>query len=91
MDVGASDDAIYASFASTYGPSVLAAPLRGGFDNVAWIVPFVLLVLGIVGVVVLLRIWQRRHERLQPAGPPVASTEADALRDRIRNETKYGE
>jgi cytochrome c-type biogenesis protein CcmH len=91
MDAGESDDAIYASFASTYGPSVLAAPLRGGFDNVAWIVPFVLLVMGIGGVVVLLRIWQRRHERMTPAGPPVASVEADALRERIRNETKYGE
>ena len=26
-------------FAAKYGAIVLAAPIRGGFDNVAWIVP----------------------------------------------------
>ena len=91
MDAGASDEAIYKSFAAAYGPTVLAAPLRGGFDNVAWIVPFVLLVLGIAGVVVLLRVWQRRYEKLGPAVAEAATPAADAMRDRIRNETKYGE
>jgi cytochrome c-type biogenesis protein CcmH len=91
MEAGASDTTIYKTFAATYGPTVLAAPLRGGFDNVAWIVPFVLLVLGIAGVVVLLRVWQRRYERMGPAVPVAVDAGADALRERIRNETKYGE
>jgi cytochrome c-type biogenesis protein CcmH/NrfF len=91
MDAGASDEAIYKSFADTYGPTVLAAPLRGGFDNVAWIVPFALLVLGIGGVVLLLRVWQRRYEKLGPAVVETGTPEDDAMRERIRNETKYGE
>lgn len=91
MDAGASDTTIYKSFAATYGPTVLAAPLRGGFDTVAWIVPFVLLVLGIVGVVVLLRVWQRRYARLGPAVPEDFDPQANAMRERIRSETKYGE
>jgi len=36
--------------------------------------------------------WQRRHARLAPALPETPPTpEQQALRTRIRNETKYGE
>jgi cytochrome c-type biogenesis protein CcmH len=91
MDAGASDATIYHAFAATYGPTVLAAPLRGGFDNVAWIVPFVLLVLGIAGVVVLLRVWRRRYAVMGQAVPVEIDPAADAMRERIRNATKYGE
>ena len=89
---GASDKAIYKVFAEKYGPIVLAAPLRGGFDTVAWIVPFVVLIVGILAIVLLLRMWQRRYARLAPALPEAPPTpEQQALRTRIRNETKYGE
>jgi cytochrome c-type biogenesis protein CcmH/NrfF len=92
LAAGASDKAIYKVFAAKYGPIVLAAPLRGGFDTVAWIVPFVVLILGILAIVLLLRMWQRRHARLAPAFPDAPPTpEQEALRNRIRNETKYGE
>ncbi|HEU4636094.1 MAG TPA: cytochrome c-type biogenesis protein CcmH, partial [Edaphobacter sp.] len=36
---GGSDTATLNWFAAKYGPTVLAAPIRGGFDNVAWITP----------------------------------------------------
>jgi cytochrome c-type biogenesis protein CcmH len=90
VDSGASDAAIFQFFAAQYGPTVLAAPLRGGFDNVAWIVPFALLILGIIGIVLLLRYWRARHLRLAPAAP-IAPPADPALRDRIRNETNYGD
>jgi cytochrome c-type biogenesis protein CcmH/NrfF len=91
VDANASDDAIFNVFAAKYGPTVLAAPFRAGFDQVAWIVPFAILVLGIVGILVLLRLWKKRYANLPPAAstPPTPAT--DALRDRIRNETNYGE
>jgi cytochrome c-type biogenesis protein CcmH/NrfF len=92
INAGATDTAIFQAFASKYGPTVLAAPFRGGFDDVAWIVPFVVLILGILAIVLLLRMWQRRHARLAPALPEAPRTpEQEALRARIRNETKYGE
>jgi cytochrome c-type biogenesis protein CcmH/NrfF len=91
VDSGASDSSIFQAFAATYGPTVLAAPLRGGFDNVAWIVPFAILILGLIGVVVLLRVWRRRHASLPLAIGTPPSPAADALRERIRNETHYGE
>jgi cytochrome c-type biogenesis protein CcmH len=89
VDSGASDDAIFQAFAAKYGPTVLAAPLRGGFDDVAWIVPFALLFLGIAGILLLLLLWKRRYAALLPATPPAPTPAEDALRDRIRDETKY--
>lgn len=78
-------------FAAKYGPIVLAAPVRGGFDNVAWIVPFALFALGIIGVVLLMKMWRRRYAQLGPAIPAAPTPETDALREKIRNETNYGE
>jgi cytochrome c-type biogenesis protein CcmH len=90
VDSGASDAAIFKFFAAQYGPVVLAAPLRGGFDDVAWIVPFALLILGIAGIILLLRYWRARHQRLA-AAIPIAIPPDAALRDRIRDETHYGD
>jgi cytochrome c-type biogenesis protein CcmH len=68
---------------------VLAAPLRGGFDYVAWIVPFAVLALGLVAVILVLKLWQRRAARLIHIAPAPSTPESDALRDRIRDETEY--
>jgi cytochrome c-type biogenesis protein CcmH/NrfF len=77
-------------FIAKYGPIVLASPSRGGFDNVAWIVPFVVFVFGIFGVAFLIRFWKGRHDSLMPATPgaPPPAT-GDALHDRIRRDTDY--
>jgi len=87
-DTGHSEKDILAFFAAKYGPTVLAAPLRGGFDNVAWIMPFAIFALGLIAVILVLQLWKRRADRLVPAAPTPTS---DALRDRIRDETQYGE
>jgi cytochrome c-type biogenesis protein CcmH/NrfF len=77
-------------FIGKYGPIVLAAPIRGGFDNVAWIVPFVVFVLAIFGVAFLIRFWKRRHDDIVPAsdGAAVLHTN-ESLQDRIRRDTDY--
>lgn len=80
---GQTEPAILNTFVQEYGPVVLAAPLRGGFDVVAWIVPFVVLVLGGLGILLVLRRW-RRHTQL--AAPEVPAD--DALRERIRRDTE---
>jgi len=93
VESGSSDQAILTYFAATYGPIVLAAPFRGGlFDSAAWVVPFAVLLAGLLGIVLLVRLWQRRHARLLAASPtpPAPPTPAEtALRDRIRSETDY--
>jgi cytochrome c-type biogenesis protein CcmH/NrfF len=91
---GGSDDAILNWFAAKYGATILAAPIRGGFDNVAWITPVAVFVLATAGVGFLIWIWKRRSgggdgTGSGPGGGGVGATEADELRERIRRETVY--
>jgi cytochrome c-type biogenesis protein CcmH/NrfF len=89
MDGGGSDTLILNWFAAKYGATVLAAPIRGGFDNVAWITPMAVFLLATLGVGFLIRIWKLRagrHEPVSAAGPDIGG---DALRERIRRETEY--
>jgi cytochrome c-type biogenesis protein CcmH len=90
LDSGASDAAVFKFFSAKYGPTALAEPVRGGFDDVAWVGPFAFLLLGIVLILLLLRLWRARHARLAPEPLDVPTPDADALRDRIRDETDYG-
>ena len=74
-------------FVNKYGATVLAAPIRGGFDNVAWIVPISIFILAIFGTALIVRMWSQRK---QPALAGMAIQEApDAMRDRIRRETEW--
>lgn len=83
------DSLILNWFVAKYGASVLAAPIRGGFDNVAWIVPVVIFILSIGGTAMLVKLWtQRRHTALAGA-TPAASDLNDEVRARIRRETEY--
>jgi cytochrome c-type biogenesis protein CcmH len=86
---GGTDTSILNWFAAKYGATILAAPIRGGFDNVAWITPVAVFLLATIGVGFLVRMWRVRagpHEPLSAAGPPVGE---DALRERNRRETEY--
>jgi cytochrome c-type biogenesis protein CcmH len=90
LTTGLPDSAVLNWFVVKYGPTVLAAPLRGGFDIVAWIVPFAVLLIGIGVVVFVLRIWRRRQIRGGLAVPPISPQLTDPeLRDRIRRETTF--
>jgi len=87
---GGSDKQILDWFVAKYGATVLAAPLRGGFDNVAWITPIALFLLAILGTTVIIRVWKSRTQQRVPLkikGMTAAST--DELRERIRRETLY--
>jgi len=90
---GAADKTILAWFAEKYGPTVLAAPIRGGFDNAAWIVPLAIFALAIFGTFGIVWLWKRRYGMVTqyvPAEMPASLTPHEAsLRDRIRRETEY--
>jgi cytochrome c-type biogenesis protein CcmH len=47
-------------FAAKYGATVLASPMRGGFDNAAWIVPFAVFALATLGTFAVVWLWKRR-------------------------------
>jgi cytochrome c-type biogenesis protein CcmH/NrfF len=82
---GDSDDAIFHQFQEQYGPVVLASPRFTAFNHVAWIVPPLMLFLGIGIVLVIVRNWKLRTVPM----PAVPDTPAfTAARDRIRRETQ---
>lgn len=83
LDAGQSETAILNTFIAKYGPIVLASPIRGGFDIVAWVVPFAVLLLGALGLIFLLR----RSRRLQLAAPP-PPVPTDNQRERINRDTE---
>jgi cytochrome c-type biogenesis protein CcmH len=86
MDAGLGDRPILNYFAAKYGPTVLAAPMRGGFDDVAWITPFAALFFATLGVGLLIRKWRVKTV----AAPSDAANEPhDPLREKIRKETEY--
>jgi cytochrome c-type biogenesis protein CcmH/NrfF len=91
---GASDKSILDWFIAKYGPIVLAAPIRAGFDRVAWIVPLAVFLLATTGTFAIVWFWKRRA--LQLAAPDAAVPDFEsltpqqaALRNRIRKETEY--
>jgi cytochrome c-type biogenesis protein CcmH/NrfF len=89
LAAGDGDTAIQNWFVAKYGPTVLAAPIRGGFDDVAWIAPIGVFVAATLGTAVVVVVWKRR------SGPRLAAASATpgpaeiALRERIRRETEY--
>ena len=85
---GSADTSIFNAFVAKYGPTVLAAPIRGGFDNVAWIVPIAAFLLATLGTMFLIRHWKARH--LVPvAGVRNDTPSSNDLRARIRRETEF--
>jgi cytochrome c-type biogenesis protein CcmH/NrfF len=55
---GDSDDLNLQSFVQKYGPTVLLAPTTTGFNRVAWIVPYLVLCLGLTMMVLIVRGWR---------------------------------
>ncbi len=85
---GGTDTSIFNAFMAKYGPTVLAAPIRGGFDNVAFIVPIAVFLLAILGTAFLIRHWRGRH-LVPAAATPTNSPAHSAMRDRIRRDSDF--
>jgi cytochrome c-type biogenesis protein CcmH len=86
---GGTDTSIFNWFVAKYGPTVLAAPIRGGFDNAAWIVPVAVFILAIIGTAFLIRRWKGRHMLAVPGGATMPLAGNSDVRDRIRRETEF--
>ena len=57
MDKGMTKEEILNSFVSQYGESILAAPTKKGFNLIAYILPFVGLLAGVIVAVIFVRKW----------------------------------
>ena len=90
INKGDSDQTILNNFVQKYGSIVLAAPTDSGFNRVAWIMPYLALVLGFGACVLVVRTWKNRRPAVAaPAGSPqFASEEIDEYRKRVHRETE---
>jgi cytochrome c-type biogenesis protein CcmH/NrfF len=85
---GNSDDLILQGFVQEYGPTVIAAPTASGFNRVAWIMPFLVLALGIALAVHIVRSWKNRPEPALADGITIPQgRELEEFRRRARRET----
>jgi cytochrome c-type biogenesis protein CcmH len=85
---GDNDDLVLQGFVQEYGTTVLAAPTTTGFNRVAWVMPYLALVLGIGLVVFIVRAWAARPARAPAAGPRLSAAELDQFRQQARKETE---
>jgi cytochrome c-type biogenesis protein CcmH/NrfF len=89
LSQGKDDNAILVAFQDEYGPTVLAAPMLTKFNVIAWVVPPILLLMGIGGTVLLVRRWRLRAAAMPAVQrTPQALTQFTDMRERVRRETE---
>lgn len=92
LAAGKSTDEIKADFIEFYGPVVLGEPPREGFNLLAWIVPVLLVIGGLLFVVLLTRRWSKKGTQ-EPVSA-TATTTSDSTVDEdylARVEREIGE
>jgi len=89
VDRGDNDDLTLQGFVQKYGTTVMAAPTKTGFNRVAWVMPYLVLALGLIMVTVIVRAWRSRPLVL-PDGAVAAvhGAELEHFRDQARKETE---
>jgi cytochrome c-type biogenesis protein CcmH len=90
---GETPDQVVAAFVARHGDRIRSAPDKSGFELIAWVTPFVVLLLAGSALVLVVRRWGS----LRPATPPASqaataeptTAERKAL-ERVRRELKEG-
>jgi len=89
VDKGGNDDLMLQVFVQKYGPTVIAAPTTTGFNIVAWIMPFAVLLAGTGLVVWVVRTWKSRPAPAMAMGlTPAQGADLEKFREQARNETE---
>jgi cytochrome c-type biogenesis protein CcmH len=89
LDRGENDDLALQGFVQKYGTTVVAAPSTQGFGRVAWIMPFLALVLGLTLLVLVVRAWRQRPAPALADGlRPPRGVDLDRFRQQAREETQ---
>jgi cytochrome c-type biogenesis protein CcmH len=85
IDMGWDKERIIDGLVAEFGEEVLATPAKSGFDLIAWLVPGLAVLAGLVAIGILARTWSRRR-RVAPAAepPPPTPEEARRLDDELR-------
>ena len=90
VENGYDADEILAAFTETYGQAIRMAPPKSGFNLVGWVAPFAAIGAGALGVLALLRRWQRPvaavPSPVTPIGVSASEEELRRLDDAIRRD-----
>ena len=86
LDRGESNNLILQNFVQKYGPTVLAAPPKKGFDLIAWIAPGLFFLLATLGTALLIRKWKLETVPMPPA--TADNPQMGAIREKVRRETE---
>ena len=85
IDRGWEKQRIIDGLVAEFGEGVLATPPKSGFDLIAWLVPGLAVLAGIVGIGLLAWTWSRRRPAAAgPEAPPPTPEEARRLEDELR-------
>jgi cytochrome c-type biogenesis protein CcmH len=84
------DNSVFQIFIQKYGPAVMLAPPKDGFGRVAWITPYIVLILGVGLVVLIVGAWNKRgpKPRSGGGGTDVHADGLDSFRDQVRRDTE---
>jgi len=89
VERGDSDDLTLQAFVQKYGTTVMAAPTTKGFNRVAWVMPYLVLVLGLMTVVFIVRAWRMRPLAVPAGGvAPVTGAELERYREQAKKDTE---
>jgi len=89
LDRGENDDLAMQDFVQKYGTTVMAAPTTAGFNQVAWIMPFLVLILGLVTTVFIVLAWRKRPVLAAPSDiPAVRGADLERFSAQARKETE---
>ena len=82
-----SDEDVLNFFRTDWGVTAVVEPSQHGFELLAWILPFVGLIVGTILLVIVVTKWKRRPGQVN-ASDAVRDPHMDALRARARQETE---
>jgi cytochrome c-type biogenesis protein CcmH/NrfF len=89
VERGDNDDLTLQTMIQKYGTTVMAAPTDKGFNRVAWIMPYLALLLGLITVTLIVRAWKNRPLVLPAnAVAPVRGEELERFREEARKDTE---
>ena len=81
IEAGDSREEIIDGLVAEFGSDVLATPPKSGFGLIAWLVPALVVAIGLALIPVLMRLWAARHGG---GGPAALSAEDEELLARER-------
>ena len=87
LQAGMTEEQIVDDFVAKYGGVILSAPTGEGFDLVAWTLPVVALLAGLLVLYRVVRVWTRPRP-LPASAPAIAETIPETYRNRMEKELK---